>query len=81
MCASAAWRPSASPGGRDDWDADADALRALGATLVLPDDAAAIRTPDARKAIAALPPLVLGLNGVGGASRANVASALARTAR
>ena len=63
---------------RDDWDADADALRAMGATLVLPDDAAAIRTPDARKAIAALPPLVLGLNGVGGASSANVASALAR---
>jgi trans-2-enoyl-CoA reductase len=63
---------------RDDWDADAETLRALGATLVLPDDPAGIRTPDARNAIAALPPLVLGLNGVGGASSANVASALAR---
>ena len=78
MCASRRVDVVALLRARDDWDADADALRALGATLVLPDDAAAIRTPDARKAIAALPPLVLGLNGVGGASSANVASALAR---
>ena len=64
---------------RDDpetYAADAGELYRLGASLVLPDDGCAHRSPEARAAMQKLPPVSLALNGVGGASSATLASLL-----
>lgn len=48
------------------FEADERELLELGAALVLADDGKAHRSPEAKEALRALPPLALALNGVGG---------------
>uniref|UniRef100_A0A7S0SU43 Alcohol dehydrogenase-like C-terminal domain-containing protein n=1 Tax=Mantoniella antarctica TaxID=81844 RepID=A0A7S0SU43_9CHLO len=50
----------------------------MGASLVLVDDGRSHRTIQGKAALAALPPVALALNGVGGASSTTLASMLAK---
>ena len=63
------------------WERDAAYLRSLGASLVVLDaasrDGGGFGTRDALQTLQTLPPVALALNGVGGASSASLAGALA----
>ena len=61
----------------DAWERDARYLKSLGASLVVRDAAGGFRTRDAADALREMPPVALALNGVGGASSAALAGALA----
>jgi len=61
----------------DAWERDARYLKSLGASLVVRDAAGGFRTRAAAYALGEMPPVALALNGVGGASSAALAGALA----
>ena len=61
----------------DAWERDARYLKSLGASLVVRDAAGGFRTRAAADALREMPPVALALNGVGGASSAALAGALA----
>ena len=61
----------------DAWERDARYLKSLGASLVVRDAAGGFRTRAAADALGEMPPVALALNGVGGASSAALAGALA----
>ena len=61
----------------DAWERDARYLKSLGASLVVRDAAGGFRTRAAANALGEMPPVALALNGVGGASSAALAGALA----
>lgn len=61
----------------DAWERDARYLKSLGASLVVRDAAGGFRTRAVADALREMPPVALALNGVGGASSAALAGALA----